>query len=121
MSSRTPSRRSGIALLEVIVAVAVLGIAAASVLTMTVDVAASARRAFEAEARWRSRERLIEAMARTTAQELQAQVGRRRVAGELVAVSQLGGGLYRIEIVAVDGTALLETVVLRREGGASAR
>lgn len=104
--------RSGIALLEVIVAVAVLGLAATSVLTLTIEVAASVRRSFEAEARWRKRERLIEVMARSTELQLQALVGRRTVAGERLAVSELGRRLYRIEIVAIDGTVLLGTVVL---------
>jgi hypothetical protein len=103
--------RSGIALLEVIVAVAVVGISATSVLALTIEVAVSARRSFEAEARWRKRERLIETMTRSTALQLRAQVGRRNVAGEWLAVSQLASRLYRVEIVAADGTVLLGTVV----------
>lgn len=116
MSPMRCARRRGVAALELIVAVAVLGIGVTSLLALTVDVAASARRAFAAEARWRQRERVLEALVRASRQELQAMVGRRTVAGERVAVSELGAGLFRIEIVGLDGTALLRTVVLSPPG-----
>lgn len=113
--------RGGMALLEVLVALAVLGIAATSVLALSAEVSVSARRALAAEARWRARERLLEALTRASAAELQAQVGRRKLGDEHVRVSSLGRSLYRIELVAADGAVLVGTVVLAASGRTGAR
>lgn len=113
-------RDSGMALLEALVALAILAAAGLSTIGMLRQALDNERRMGEREHHADRADRVLAAMSLLTAKDLDRRLGRHRVGQFLVTVQRPGALLYRI---AVSDTAsadeLLVTVVYRAEGTGS--
>lgn len=104
----------GVALLEALVAVAVLASAGIAVLTLLAADAGAIRRAASAEAEFKAADRVLTAATLMTRHELEDRLGRRRV-GEFTLLIQRREELFRVAVESADSLAepLLETLVYR--------
>lgn len=110
--------RRGVALLETIVALAILATAGLAWLGMASQTSASLERALEREARTRLAAALLGRYASLSALELEAAAGRRQDRGLEVRVSLLGAGLVEVRVVdPPTGVELLRTVLFRPTDG----
>jgi type II secretory pathway pseudopilin PulG len=105
--------RGGWVLLEVLLALVVLGISAAAIATTLHEVSTVLTRASDAERRLESAERLLNRYAARTGAELERSVGRWTEAGLGVRISRLNPTLFEILIVQPGGQVALETALYR--------
>jgi len=109
------SSRRGFALLEVLVALAILGIAGLALVEVASQSLVTLDRAREVEQRVADEDRLLSAYTLLSGRDLGARVGWRRVGRYDVRVDRLDFSLFKVSIGPADGGPDLETVIYRGE------
>lgn len=113
--------RRAFTLLEVIVALAILGIAGSAMLLASAQAERSVRSAQDSETRQRRAEKLLAEVVALDQSTLLSLVGRREMRGHTVVVSQLDDARLRIVVTERSAGAHLETTVYRPPSFANAR
>jgi prepilin-type N-terminal cleavage/methylation domain-containing protein len=107
------SSRRGVALLEVLVALAILGIAGLALVEVASQSLVALDRAREVEQRVADEDRLLAAYALLNRRDLGARIGWRRVGPYDVRVDRLDFSLFRVAIGPADAGPDLVTVIYR--------
>lgn len=107
--------RRGFALLEVLVALAVLGLAGLAFVGVASQSLDALDRARQTEERVADEDRLLAAYALLNRRDLGARIGLRRVGPYDVRVDRLDFSLFRVAVGPADGSAELATVLYRPE------
>jgi prepilin-type N-terminal cleavage/methylation domain-containing protein len=115
------ARVSGFTLLEVLVAIALVGVAGSAMLLAGAQSSHSVEQAQAYERRHRRAERLLAELSVANDSTLASLVGRRELRGHLVMVSRRGDQLYHVEVREVSGGIALETALYRGAGTGDAR
>lgn len=114
-------RRRGFTLLELLVSVAVLGIAGTEMTQVLLQTRASMARTHEVEVRLRRAATLLSQLSLESGESLRRRVGRRIVQGHEVRIAQLPRELFRLTLAdPTTGAVLLETIVHRPADGVDA-
>jgi prepilin-type N-terminal cleavage/methylation domain-containing protein len=114
MRRRADTARPGVALLEVLVALAILGFVGAAVASLAVDAADAVRRARAADTEMRRASALVDAVARWPRQDLELRLGTRRQGPWRLHVDRPAPSLYTVELAdSVGGRVLLRSALFR--------
>lgn len=105
--------RRGWVLLEVLLALIILGISAASLAVLMRETATALERASDQERRLETAEQLLNRYALRSAEELDRSIGRWSERGLGMRVSRLGPTLFEVLVVAPSGLVVLETSLYR--------
>jgi prepilin-type N-terminal cleavage/methylation domain-containing protein len=105
----------GFALLEVLVALAILGTAGLAVVELAAQGTRAVTHALEVERRVADEDRLLRAYSLLNRRDLGQRVGLARVGPYAVRVERLDFALFRIALGAADGPVDLETILYRPE------
>jgi hypothetical protein len=110
-----PYNRVGIALVEVLAAVVIVGFAGSGLAAAFSTAALSEAGMQSREAESLSMDRVMTALTLLSTEDLQGRAGMHRVGEFLATVEPLGSGLYRISVIPPSGIARhsLETLVYR--------
>ncbi len=115
-------RRRAFTLLELLVALALLGIAGTSLVSAVAQTRATMHAVHEAELRTRRATVVLAGLAREPRASLAQKTGRRHVRGHEVRISRIARDLFTIAVVdTATRTVLLETTVYRPEDRVGAR
>jgi type II secretory pathway pseudopilin PulG len=113
-SRRGRRRRTGAALLEAIVALAILSIAGVSLLRVAVEASHAIELSAAAEIRLREAGRLMDAASLWSRTELDQRLGERAQGAMRMRISRPTAQLYRVELMEGEGDALVLTTTLYR-------
>jgi len=115
---RNAARRRGLTLLEVLIALAIMGLSAAALVAMGAQAMSTYTSAYQQHARLERASALLARMSTWSFDELRARAGRRRVGECTVEVMPLASALFSVAIEAQAGPPLLRTTFYKREGDA---
>ena len=113
----TPAKRLGAALLEAIIAIAVVTISGIAAVTVASDSVRAVQRARDAEAALREASRFFEAVALWPREDLDRRLGDRHQGPWLLRIGRVAPELYTVSLRdTLDGSVLLSTSLFRRGG-----
>jgi type II secretory pathway pseudopilin PulG len=104
---RADTGRPGVALLEVLVALAILGTVGAAVAALAVDAADAMRRARDADTEMRRASAFFDAVALWPREDLELRLGTRRQGPWRLRVDRPGPSLYTVELADSAGARVL--------------
>lgn len=105
--------RRGVALLDAVAALAVLGTTLTAVLTLVIQANDATRAAMDRERRTREAGRFMEAVLTWPSSDLDRRLGSHRQGPWLLSITRTDRTLYRIELLTTDSLPILSTAAWR--------